>query len=250
MRMNFGNYGLLLRAYVKKTGDVDAIVDRTIANIKLVLDLNIFNDIMILVPTDYDCGLTVIKLRQALSENKLNSDNLHIAGRAGHHSCEALNLAIAELHHVDKVVIISGKAIPYITHKTMEEADLAFSAGAIVVGVVVDELEEIILSGHVQNTFAIWDLSALLSLGGFQTDLGVEEIDPLVRLTQEHGQCIAILDPSEKPKLNIRKSADGVERHKEVMETKLARQQQEVDRLGVDLKFIRSGILPGYPKKI
>jgi len=135
----------------------------------------------------------------------------------------------------------------YATKKVLQSADEAFESGAAVVGVVVDELESIILSGCVQNTFAIWDQS---KFPGFQTDLGVEEIDPLVRLVQEHGQCIAVLDPSEKPRLNVRKSADGAARHREVMETKLARQQQEVDRLGIDFDFIRSGILPGYPKKV
>ncbi len=246
--MNNEDYGLLLRVYAKTPEDVNKIVERAITNVILAVNLDIFSNIIVLVPKDYDCGMTAKTLSNKLQEQNIKGIVFEIPG---HHSSEALNETLSEFHWtIDNVVIISGKAMPYLTAANMNAADEAFSAGAMVVGVVVNELENIILSGRVQNTFAVWKLEELLSLGGFQTNLDVEEIDPLVKLIQINGKCIAILDPEEKPKLNIRKSKDGIARHNEVMTTKLKNQQIEVDRLSVDFDFIKNGIMEGYPKKI
>jgi len=248
--MNTEKYGLLLRVYSKNKEDVNKTVNRAIKNIQLAIDANCFSEILVLIPSDYDCGETSSQLKSKLSE--LNQRYIiNITSAFGHHSCEALNRAIERFHPtINKVAIVSGKAIPYITKQTMLAVNEAFKKGAAVVGVATAELEKFVLSGRVQNTFAIWSLPEFLLLGGFKTEIGVEEIDPLVGLVQKYGKCIAILDPEEKPELNIRKSADGITRHNEVMKTKLECQQIEVDRLGVNFSFIENGIMNGYPKKI
>ncbi len=247
MTILLGEYGLLLRTYAKEEKDVDSVVKRAVKNIQLALDTNCFTEFLIAVPVDYDCGKTAKAIRKAMEGLPYNPEVREIEG---HHSCEVLNDAIERLFYRSaKIAIISGKAMQYVTPRTMFAADNAFHDGALVVGVATAELEEFVLSGRVQNTFAIWDANSIY-MNTFKTKLGVEEIDPSINLVKKYGKCIAILDPKEKPALNIRKSADGIARHKEVMETKLKNQQIEVTRLGVDFDFIKNGIMDGYPKKV
>lgn len=248
--------GLLLRSYAKTPEDVSGVVARAVRSVthaSSLIDLNgeaIFHTIMVLVPRDYDCGGAAKALKKEL---KLFEDcDPYIVSLEvyGHHSCEALNRGIELCEYLEYAVIASNKAIQALTIESITAMRYAFDQGAKVVGVSVEELQEVILDGRVQNTFAGWNVRALREVGGFDSEKGVEEVSPTVRLIRRYGPCIAVLDPKEKPTLDIRKSADGKARHDEVMMTKIARQQEEVDRMGVDFNFIKSGIMPGYPQSV
>lgn len=247
--------GLILRSYTKRPEDVAGVVARavkSVARASTLLDSNgeeIFSAIIVLVPQDYDCGETAKALKKELKLFEDCAPSVVSLEVSGHHSCGVLNQGVAALDGlVDYAVIISNKAIQALTADIMEAMLEAFDNGARVVGVAVDELQDIVREGRIQNTFAGWDVLAFGDVGGFDSEKGVEEISPTVCLIRQHGPCIAVLDPVEKPTLDIRKTADGDARHKEVMNTKLARQLAEVQRVGSDFDFIKSGIMPGYPR--
>lgn len=250
--------GLLLRSYAKKEEDVPSVVERALKSIEHASKLRdrsyrtLFSSILVLVPRDYDCGLTADLIREQIARRDF-STRVMVAKTDGHHSCGTLNSGINFLEsreNLDYAVIISNKAIEALTTDAMEAMIEAFDHGAKVVGVAVDELQDVVLEGRIQNTFAGWDVKALCEVGGFDSEKGVEEIAPTVRLVRQYGPCIAVLNPNEKPALDIRKTADGDARHKEVMTTKIARQLEEAQRVGADFSFIKSGIMPGYPKKV
>lgn len=249
--------GLLLRSYAKKQEDVADVVVRAIKSIEHARSLrDDFGDLMIgqivvLVPGDYDCGKTADAIIRALTISGI-ARGVDVMEPDGHHSCGVLNAGMTTLPiwGMKRAIIISNKAIEALTTGTIEAMLTAFDRGAKVVGVAVDELQGVVLEGRVQNTFAGWDVPALLAVGGFDSEKGVEEISPIVRLIRQHGQCVAIIDPKEKPALDIRKTADGDARHQEVMTTKITRQREEVQRVGADFGFIKSGIMPDYPQSV
>ncbi len=248
-------YGLLLRSYAKKACDAEDVAERAMMSVIRGYyhhtndGADTFEQIVVLVPRDYDCGDTAGIIRKELEKEGL-TDRAIVLAPQGHHSCGVLNAGIELLEGegIERAVIISNKTITALTNQAMNAVSIAFEHGAKVVGVGVDELEEIVRAGRVQNTFAVWDIKALMEVGGFDSDGGVEEIVPSIRLVRKYGQCIAVLVPSETSTLNIRKSPDGEARHKEVMDTKLARQQTEADRLGADLSILTDGLMALYPK--
>lgn len=250
--------GLLLRSYAKNPEDVAGVVARARKSIAHANSLHypdgeaIFQAIVVLVPQDYDCGGTSRALLKEINFFEDCDVCPLVQEASGYHSCGALNVGITilDLSSFDYAVIISNKAIQSLTTETMEAMLEAFDRGAKVVGVAVDELQDVVLEGRIQNTFSGWDVQALVGVGGFDSEKDVEEVSPTVRLIFEHGPCIAVLDPTDKTALDIRKSADGKDRHKEVMTTKLARQLEEADRMGVGFNFIKGGIMSSYPRTI
>lgn len=257
-REGLGEFGVILRSYAKNSEEVPAVVARAVRSIKHIWsvrdknDRHIFKSVVVVVPKDYDCGLTAKAVRMALPPyDPFFEFNSMVIEPKGHHSCEALNEGVSVLYEqgIDYVEIVSNKAIGAMTHANCYLMLEAFRRGAKVVGVATDELADIVKAGRVQNTFAGWEVKALLEVGGFDSQTGVEEIAPSVRLIQKYGPCIGVIAPAEMPALDIRKSADGVARHNEVMTTKNSRQCDECDRMGVDFEFIKQGILVRYPEQ-
>ncbi len=248
-------FGLLLRSYAKTKAEVSGVVERAIASIRRADEMRDeegnaqFGQIVVIVPRDYDCSSTAELIRKHMDFIVPNS-RVAVIEPKGHHSCGALNAGVDLLWDAcyKRVVIISNKTIVALTAPAMTAISAAFQEGAKVVGVAVDELGDIVRQGRVQNTFAAWDIKALVGVGVFDSDGGVEEIAPSIRLVRKYGQCIAVLIPSEIPVLDIRQSQDGVARHREVMVTKIARQGHEMFRLDADHDFLEKGIMPGYPK--
>lgn len=237
--------GVIFRSYAKKDGRVKEVVERAY-NSAIIANKVGFDAVLFLVPSDDDCGLTSEALKTKLQEAGVT--NAIVLRANGHHSQEALNIGVDFLrsHGIDYVAIVSNKAASYMTDSVLHAARHAFSNGARVVGVAVEELTEIVKDGRVQNTFAIWDAESLMRFGGFVTDRGVEEIIPLAVHVAVYGPCIAILEPSEGS-LNVSQSADGKTRHHEVMSTKVPRQLEELPGIKDPFAFIRSGIMQGYP---
>lgn len=247
-----------MRSYAKTPEDVAGVVARAQKSIAHANSLYypdgeaIFQAIVVLVPRDYDCGETYRALPKEINLFEDCDVSTLVQEASGHHSCGALNVGITilDLSSFDYAVIISNKAIEALTTDTMVAMLEAFDKGAKVVGVAVDELQDVVLGGRVQNTFAGWDIKALRDVGGFDSETTVEEIAPSVRLICEHGPCIAILNPKLKPTLNIRQTAEARLHHDEIISKKLGLQQIELDRMEADFSFIRSGILAGYPQQV
>jgi hypothetical protein len=243
---------LLVRSYTPNDGEV---ADRAERALKVAQAASTFDSIALvafLVPTDHDCGKTAQAIRNRLYDAGANNKTIVIEA-GGHHSCGALNEALRDLNakYVERVVIMSGKAQGYLTGATLGGIDEAFVKGAKIVGVAVDEHVELVHEGRVSNTFCAWDLNALLDVGGFDSDVGVEEIAAALKIVHanEHkGPCIAVLDAPGV--LDVLKVASAKARHAEVMATKTSRQQSEAARLGYNLKFLKTGIMPGYPKAV
>ena len=258
--MHIPDIVVVFRSYAKKPELVPEVVARAQTSARLAAGLMIvgqyvFQKIVFLVPTDYDCGETANAISAAIkSEGDSLASRVVVYGAEGHHSCGALNELLALLllaDQVSHVAIVSNKAGAYMTPEIMRSAFAAIASGAKVVGVAMKEMEAIVLSGRVQNTFAVWDLEALadLDVPGFDNEAGVEEIAPLIRLVRKYGKCIAVLESSDG-KLDIRKSDDGKARHEEVMTTKVREQENEALRLGTEISFIQTGLMEGYPRKV
>jgi len=255
-------YGIIFRSFTKPKETIKEtkenlieVVSRAVESAKIASSIKIqgkkfFDKIIFLVPIDYDCGMTANAIRKVMNGN----DAVVVLEAQGYHSREVLNF---EFRHLDSLgithaVIMSNKANTYLTVNTLIEINTSFYFGAKVVGVVLEELREIILEGMVQNTFTAWEIKAILNLDvpGFDSYFGVEEVAPSVRLIKKHGSCIAILDPTIRHDLDIRHRGDGKDYHKEVMKTKIQRQKAECDRMGVNTEFIKQGIMANYPRKV
>lgn len=243
-------YGVLLRVYTPKADEVVGRVERAVAHVRHIQTVQeafpALKRIILIVPRDYDCGHTAAALAVALPE--LAHDVLEVPG---HHSREVLNVGIEKLGvmTMSRALIISGKAMSYLTPAVMWGIDQAFEDEALVAGLAVDELRDVVLSGRIQNTFAAWDIDALVGIGGFDSRTGVEEIAPIARLVKEYGKCIAPLSPPSGT-LDIAESDTARARHAEVMSTKLSRQLAECERVGSSFDEIRSGILSGYQRLV
>lgn len=244
-------YGIIFRSFAKTEESIKEVVSRAIESANIASSVEVqgkkfFEKIVFLVPTKYDCGKTADAIREEMRGN----DIVAVLEADGHHSCEALNsgLRYLDLLGITHAAIVSNKARAYLTESTLLAIGNTFLSGAKVAGVALSELREIVLEGRVQNTFAVWDIEAVLNLDvpGFDSRSGVEEIAPSVRLIRKYGACIAVIHPPSVG-LDIRSSKDGLERHKEVMETKINRQSEEVERVASDFNFIiKSGVMHRY----
>lgn len=247
------SYGILVRVYTPKVSEVADRVERAIKHVQHILKVReefpAIKSLALLVPSNYDCGNTYTALYNRLvAENLLEIVSICIC--TGHHSCEVLNrgMIIAGLKATHGLVV-SGKAMSYFTSSAMKVIDEAFVKGAKVAGLSIDEHNDIVLDGRIQNTFAAWDILALQRVGEFDSREGVEEIAPLVRLVRKYGQCIAPINVGAGS-LDIQESDTARVRHYEVMTTKLDRQSQEVLRVGSNFEEITAGIMHGYPRSV
>lgn len=239
-------YGILVRVYTPKVEEVSKRVDRALVHVRQILTVSeefpALRRVMLLVPQDYDCGQTYHTLRSLIAMEGLQ-DRVGAYALRGYHSCEVLNQALVELSTTDShALIVSGKAVSYLTVTSMRAIDHALEEGAKVAGLAVDELRDIVLDGRVQNTFAAWDVDALLGVGGFDCKTDVEEVAPIIRLARKFGLCIAPIDV-ESSALDVHTSASAKERHKQVMATKLDCQQAECERLGSDFESIHNATM-------
>ena len=241
--------GIIFRSYAKKQELVPEVVERTIISIKQAMSIRFFDTpcfekIFVMVPTDYDCGFTAEELEKRITEESL-SLWVDVLPCRGHHSCQVLNSAMIRMqwYHIRFCLIMSHKAISYLTSETMRKVIFALYQNFHVVGVRIKELNDV-QESPIQNTFAVWDIRMMpyeKRQWGFDSELGVEEVAPLIRLQKLYGKCAAVI--SAEGSLNIRGSEDGKARHKEVRDTKRARQAQEAARLGVTLEFVKENIV-------
>lgn len=250
-------FGIILRSYAKNEKDLDVAVFRAIKSIAYARELRnentdetFFSEIVVLVPACQDCGSTALKILDGVDH--LKAPPVAVMSVDGNPSSDVLNSGIELLSDlgINYATIVSHKAMNALTIQNMDAIVEAFNNGAKVVGIALAELHDIVMQGRLQNTFCCWDIEALQDVGGFDSKIGVEEITPLVRLIREHGTCVGVLAPSQTKPLDISKATDGIQRHEKIMQTKIERQLQELQRIDATFETIQSGIMPGYPKEI
>lgn len=241
--------------------------------------------IEILIPTDdsfaqKDCGLTAERLRIDIDTEELA--NVAITEVAeGDLYVSVLNYGIARLLHeqCDYGLIISKEAYRYLTQESVEDLVQAISNGARCAGIALHELSESIMRGRIINTFAVWHLMSLVSVGCFDQRnaeqrkyaprihlleawdeitgfwnynlAGVEEIIPLVRLVRRFGSCLAPIIPQGAPieflsTPNQAHDPLGYARHMQKLKTRFVRQNHCAALEHADLSVLEGGILPAY----
>lgn len=231
--MAAGNIGLLFRSYAKKPEGVDEVVTRAVESARRAEAEGVKNVIFI-VPTDYDCGVT---------PSRLLEEGLNVLEARGHHSSGVLNagLELLKVYGVKYAGIVSNKAVGMLNASLLQVAEQFLDSGEFCVGLQIQELEDV-QEIPITNTCAFWNIDKLLSVGGFDSETGVEEITALVRLMCKFGHGTTSVVATGGEKLNVRKSADGQARHSVVKETKRVRQESEAARMGVKLSWISCGI--------
>lgn len=239
-------YGILVRVYTPKPEEVPDRVVRSLKHAQQIEQIreefSALRRVLFLIPRDYDCGQTAGVLSQRFLAEGFSDVEVHAFH--GHHSCEVLNEGLHALAHygISHALVVSGKALSYLKSSTLLAMDQKFAEGAKVSGLATDELREIVLSGRIQNTFAGWDIAALLDQHAFDSKGGVEEVAPLIRLARRFGRCIAPID-IDGGVLDVHASETAVARHKEVMATKIARQTAECERLNSSFQFIQDAVM-------
>lgn len=254
--------GILLRGYTRKKEEVPDVVKRLYASAMRAYHIG-FGKVVILVPADKDCGFTnlavTIKFRDFATEVILT------LSLSGNENSDVLNSGLDFLikeHDKKYAFIMSNKALGYLTVENVvkmlssfDDGALVFDDGALVAGLAVrdtkvpneeDEVFRGVIEGRLSNIFCAWDIGALRAAGGFTSQIGVEEIAPIVNFVQVVGQCIAPVLPVGQESLSI--SPLRAEHWEKISSTKTKRQLEEARCAGGSFELIKSGILAGYPK--
>lgn len=281
-------FGAILRVFSQSPQQVEGNVEQVLEAAKAAAELEIggrkvFSKILILVAADpaypdCDCGETLPALLRELPRG--GRIEAHAIER-GDLFCGVLNYGMAKLARagVDYGLVMSHGAKDYLRPDTMEQLLKALEAGAKVTGIAIEELSQSILEGRIANTFAIWDILALQSVGGFDPRAsqprkddqtapylrgwdpkkkgdvyypraGVEEIVPLIRLARVFGSCIAPLVPAGTAQWHEPDPVtdpEGYIRSRSKLGTKLARQIALAAPESVDLQsFLMGGVMEQY----
>lgn len=279
--------GLLLRAYALKMSDVPKRVEFMRLSVDAALSVNIFGEravkvVHIIVPTDSerfpgeaDCGHLVSALRTEFEGQK----NVIIEPlKKGDIFCSALNYGVSlqRAYGCKYSIIASGEANSYLNGSTVTEMFTAAGKGALATFVAIGELQESILQGKGANTFAMWEIEALQTAGGFShrdakkpkdsrfanyargwssalsKDVyyqlsGVEEIRVLCYLVEHYGKCIAIVmprsDDGQEQRYEIPTDSEALQRYYEKLGTKFERQLAVLCEEGYDDSFLQKGIM-------
>jgi len=230
---------ILYRSYAKTIEQAPEVVLRALASARIANQVG-FDRTLLVVAVESDCGVTAERLTTAISAEQLNANVVHGFGSPNR---DVLNQAFHEIHGMSAyVAVVSHKASEYLSVELLKRASLLLQSGFKVVGVRIGELDDV-QEVAIANTLAFWDVDAVLEVGGFDSDIGVEEIAVLARLMKlSHRPAALISVLGTEPTLNIRKSTEGMAKHKEVKDTKRARQEQEAIRAGVTLDLINERI--------
>ena len=168
---------------------------------------------------------------------------------------------------------ISSSCASFITPKNLWALCYACENGAKAAGLILPGMEKFIGEGCLTNTFAMWELIPLFTVGGFDMQManrwkddarnqyrmvGEErvpltglEIPTIWRLINLFGPCIAPIIPvgdGEWKRPDPEKDLEGVAREEAKMRSKFVRHIAVAEHFGFDLAEIKAGILPGYPK--
>jgi len=224
---------------------------------------------------DVDCGATKASLRETIGFVPFS---LKITESAEDPFSGILNELV--LGRVKKecthLLVASLTCASYMTAENISRLVAPFDEGARATGLVLPDLKDLISAGNLTNTFAMWDIEMLIRAGMFDLRVGNPykdqrrntyvraglggskiypitgvEVPTLVNLIDLCGPCIAPVLPVEEgvwehPNPEI--DQDGYLREVEKMASKKARHDAAAAMMGVTLEFVKSGVMPGYPK--
>lgn len=261
----------MLRAFSSKPELVESTVQQILETIYMAHNLRVeglvvFSRIDVLISADKrygdtDCGSTARRLRDELGEFHPRAAEVYEV-RYGDIFCGLLNYGVAKQmrDHIDYSMILSTGVKDYLTAENMQAMLLALEVGAKVTGLAITELAPSILDGRIANTCAIWHNESLMTVGGFdlmarkpkigedKKNAGVEEIPPLLRMTELFGPCIAPVVPSTGAKWVIPDNPDVRSREEKKLASKLERQQMHATALGYPdvVEALKAGVMSGY----
>lgn len=278
--------GLVLRPFAASPNNVIKTVDDTMDTIVrakslTVKGLNVFSRIDIVVTMDkrfpdHDCGETARVLKN------IGADRL---GDVHVHEVPVGDLFGGVIRHaffrqifggIDYTMLLSTGVRSYITGENMRLMLEALEKGARVTGLAIDEFADSIMEGRLLDTCDLWHLESWMLAGGHSvrgdqpmlTDrigwvnggegsdgidgsfhyvsAGVEEMFPLVNMVKLFGPCIAPIRPTSVGEWKIPDDPQVRAREERKFRTKLERQIRAAFLEGVNLDFLKNGIMPEY----
>ena len=277
--------GVIFRCFSKSYDGVANQITELMEGIDRILslrsDLPPLAKINVAIPVgdmfvDTDCGETWKALIRALADksllNLVDVQETVLGILSG-----AVNATVAQQlsRGCTHSLIISTTCNSMITEKNLAAMFRAFDSGAKVAGLTLPDpvMEELVLAGCITNTFAMWELVPLISVGGFvmwqenrfknerynhyvqgaNGDYPISglEIPTLGELRRYYGQCIAPImapDQGDWKMPDKDKEPQKCLRELDKRNSKWPRHHATAALGGFDLSYIRTGILPGYPK--
>lgn len=183
---------------------------------------------------------------------------------------------------ISYTMILSHLASSYATPETVNGLLSAMYRRARVAGVALSELAPLVRNGYVMNTFAMWHNKSLVTIGGFDLRAakpardrahsaekvsgwserhaghygdgkveyyvaGCEEIIPIARLVRYFGKCVTVVEPRgegmEWKAYDPLTDTRAHQRHLAKLATKEERQRRMAAFEGVELEFIKTGLM-------
>ncbi len=247
--------GILLRGYAKSRSEVKDVADRLNLSAKRASEIG-FRNIAILISEEKDCGSTLIATCMKLDGLGLKAPRMRVASIEGNDK-DILNDGLRYLwsSFCEYAFIASNKAVGYLNTPNIEKILATFSDGALCSGLALrntsvpqeeDQIYNGVLAGRISNILAAWDIKALDAVGGFDSEIGSEEIAPIIRLIKKYSKCIAPVIPTEDVGLNV--SSLRAEHFASLSSTKTGRQFREASRAKGSFQLIEDGIILGYPE--
>lgn len=282
-----GGIGGLLRMFEedpKRIKEKILITEKIINNL---FDINVdglqaIKSVVLLVWSDKrykmsDCGETAKALKQHFKNDQKRIKILEI--NEGGIYCDCLNQGLKYLDEVGRcafALILSAEASSYCNSETINDMVGALSTGALATGAAINEIYQSVLEGRISNSFSIWHIKSLRSVGGFDpkfempTDLdnadwkrgldektkkflwypntGVEEIIPLIKLLEKYQKkLIAPIIPFDAKNKKFEASNDHqIKRIMAMFAAKTSRQLSRANYAGRDLSFIKDGVMDEY----
>lgn len=293
MLLDTKNIGALLRVFATTpelvAGQAEQVMElaRRIGSVK-IRDKFMAKRIEILIPldpgyTDVDCGKTAKAVREIISKEPWAEGRVFVSEvKNGDVFCSILNYGMYRLARAgcDYGLVASKEAYSYFNQETAEAMIEAAEAGALAIGVAISELEQLIMQGRVANTMALWHISSLQQVCGFDLKAakqqkddpsceelsgwdndkqlhkyganGCEEIIPLIRMYRMFKRpIIATFLPKgtgikqyEVP--DPIKDPVGHKRHWAKMYTKAARQAFMANYVNADMSVFNGAVMEQY----
>ncbi len=233
-----------------------------------------FDSLQVVIPTnpafvDCDFGGTAEVLR---SEGFV-SGNASVFETKHDLFCGSLNQAAVRALSAgcDHLMVVSPEVASYLKAENIMQMIEALKTDAKVSGLAINELAESVMEGRIANTLALWNIEALLSVGGFDLRAsnarrddrlqqfvrgqganggelfyplaGVEETIPLCRLIDQYGKCIAPIRPATGGVWEEPTESEALARHRKKMASKWARQALMAGLVGADLDYLKTGLM-------
>ena len=275
--------GLILRAYAPKPNLVEKTVNQVIEVARRLYPLEIqgcrvFSRMDVMIASDrrcvdFDCGLTADALRQKDEVILFQVTEV----KEGDLYCGLLNAGFYNQIRdgIDYTMNLSHGVLSYITPENMGAMLQALERGARVTGLALNEFAESILEGRILDTCDIWHCESWMRVGGYDirgaqprpndrswgwvrdmpdgeekdwsyTTAGVEEMIPLINLVRLFGPCIAPVRPLGGGTWVIPDDPEIRAREEKKLRTKYDRQVRAAALEGVNLSFLKHGVMPEY----